>query len=45
LAAKRYQQNKPYNFYSYAGDKHLFSSEDIALAVSRDTQFFSSLMQ
>jgi len=45
LAAKMYQQNKPYNFYSYAGDRHLFSSEDIALAISRDTQFFSSLMQ
>ncbi len=45
LAAKMYQQNKPYNFYSYAGDRHLFSSEDIALAISRDTQFFNSLMQ
>jgi pimeloyl-ACP methyl ester carboxylesterase len=43
LAAKLYTSNKPYYFYSYAGDKHLFDGSNLAQAIQRDVLFFKSL--
>jgi len=37
-------QNKTYTFYSYDSDNHLFEDELRALAVTRDVDFFRSLM-
>lgn len=42
LAGKIYTLNKPYQFYSYAGDKHLFEGENLNLAIHRDVLFFKS---
>jgi pimeloyl-ACP methyl ester carboxylesterase len=44
MAGILYTSNKPYNFYSYAGDKHLFEGEDLRTAIERDALFFKSLI-
>ena len=43
LAGKLYALQKPYYFYSYAGDKHLFEGENLNEAILRDVTFFNSL--
>jgi pimeloyl-ACP methyl ester carboxylesterase len=43
LAGQLYTSNKPYHFYSYAGDKHLFDGSNLAQAIQRDVLFFKSL--
>ena len=43
LAGKLYALQKPYYFYSYAGDKHLFEGENLNEAIMRDVAFFNSL--
>ncbi len=44
LAGELYASSKPYHFYSYAGDKHLFDGENQARAIKRDVSFFKSLL-
>ncbi len=44
LAGKLYTSNKPYRFYSYAGDKHLFDGDNLTQAIQRDVSFFKSLL-
>jgi dipeptidyl aminopeptidase/acylaminoacyl peptidase len=45
LAKELYMQGKSYRFWSYAGDRHLFSPEDMEIAVARDAKFFRSLLK
>lgn len=45
LAGKLYSSNKPYYFYSYAGDKHLFDGENLTQAIQRDVSFFKGLLR
>ena len=40
LARNLYLQGKTYEFWSYAGDKHLFDDDDMELAADRDAAFF-----
>jgi dipeptidyl aminopeptidase/acylaminoacyl peptidase len=42
LAKELYVRGKPYEFWSVPGDKHLFSAEDMKIAVDRDVAFFRS---
>jgi dipeptidyl aminopeptidase/acylaminoacyl peptidase len=44
LAGQLYSLGKPYYFYSYAGDKHLFEGESLQQAINRDISFFRSLL-
>ncbi len=44
LAGKLYTSSKPYHFYSYAGDKHLFDGDNLTQAIQRDVSFFKSLL-
>jgi hypothetical protein len=44
LAGKLFTANKPYNFYSYKGDWHLFEGENLSIAINRDVAFFNSLL-
>jgi len=43
LASAMFATGKPYFFYSYAGDKHLFDGENLEQAINRDVMFFRSL--
>lgn len=43
LAGDMYASRKPYFFYSYPGDKHLFDGENLQQAINRDVMFFRSL--
>lgn len=43
LVTRLYLAGKPYRFFSYAGDEHLFSDERFALAIERDVSFFKDL--
>ena len=45
LAKELYMQGKTYEFWSYPGDHHLFSGEELQLAVDRDVSFFISLSE
>lgn len=45
LAKELYMRGNKYDFYSYAGEDHLFSNGDMELAVKRDATFFRALMQ
>ena len=36
---------KPYTFYSYSSDEHLFTRDDLKLAVERDVKLFRELMR
>jgi hypothetical protein len=45
LAGKLYASSKPYHFYSYAGDKHLFDGENLTQAIQRDVSFFKGLLR
>ena len=40
LAAKLFELNKPFEFYSYTSSNHLFKDENFDLAVQRDVAFF-----
>ena len=44
LAGELLTANKPYNFYSYEGDRHLFESENLSIAIQRDVTFFRNLL-
>ena len=44
LAGKLYTSDKPYYFYSYAGDKHLFERKNLRTAIERDVLFFKNLI-
>jgi pimeloyl-ACP methyl ester carboxylesterase len=44
LAGELLTANKPYNFYSYAGDRHLFEGETLSIAIQRDVTFFRNLL-
>jgi hypothetical protein len=44
LAGKLYTSDKPYYFYSYAGDKHLFEGKNLRMAIERDVLFFKNLI-
>ncbi|MGI9237002.1 MAG: alpha/beta hydrolase family protein [Woeseiaceae bacterium] len=44
LAKELYLRGNKYEFYSYAGDDHLFTGATLELAVERDAAFFRSLM-
>jgi pimeloyl-ACP methyl ester carboxylesterase len=44
LAGKLYASDKPYFFYSYAGDKHLFEGKNLLTAIERDVLFFKNLI-
>lgn len=44
LAGELLAANKPYNFYSYEGDRHLFEGENLSIAIQRDVTFFRSLL-
>ncbi len=43
LAGSLYHNRKPYFFFSYVGDKHLFEGENLELAIKRDAMFFRHL--
>jgi dipeptidyl aminopeptidase/acylaminoacyl peptidase len=45
LAKELYVRGKRYEFWSVAGDKHLFSREDMEKASDRDVAFFRSASQ
>lgn len=45
LAKELFMRDKPYAFYSYPGNGHLFQGEMMDLAVDRDVQFFRALMR
>jgi len=45
LAKELYMLGKDYKFWSYPGNHHLFSGEDMQLAVDRDTIYFQSLLK
>jgi len=45
LAKELYVRGKRYEFWSVAGDKHLFSREDMEKASDRDVAFFRSVLQ
>lgn len=45
LAKELYMRGKQYQFYSYAGDDHLFTGKDLELAVQRDARFFRRFME
>lgn len=45
LAKELYMRGSKYEFYSYAGEDHLFSDEAMELAAKRDATFFRALMQ
>lgn len=40
LAKELFIRDKPYEFWSFAGDQHLFSDADMAVAADRDAAFF-----
>ena len=44
LAKDLYMHDKQYQFYSYAGDDHLFKGKDFEIAVDRDAKFFRSIL-
>jgi pimeloyl-ACP methyl ester carboxylesterase len=44
MAGKLYTSNKPYYFYSYAGNKHLFEEKNLRTATERDVLFFKNLI-
>ncbi len=44
LAKELYMLGKPYAFYTYPGDDHLFKGDAFELAVSRDAKFFQTQM-
>jgi len=43
LAKELYVLGKPYEFWSYPGNHHLFPEEQMLLALERDMKFFRSL--
>ena len=45
LAKELYMRGNKYEFYTYAGEDHLFSDEVMELAVKRDARFFRAIMQ
>lgn len=45
LAKELYVRGNKYEFYSYAGEDHLFNDADMELAAERDARFFRSLIQ
>lgn len=45
LAKELYMRGNKYEFYSYAGEDHLFKDEAMELAAERDATFFRALMQ
>ncbi len=45
LAKELYMRGKTYRFFSYPGNDHLFSGEDLQLAAERDAEFFRTLLQ
>ena len=44
LAGKLFTANKPYNFYSYKGDWHLFEGENLSIAINSNVAVFNSLL-
>ena len=43
LAAKLYEKGKPFEFYSYESENHLFKDENRIKAVERDIKFFKNI--
>ncbi len=41
LAKELYMRGKTYRFWSFPGDRHLFSDEDMVVAADRDAAFFA----
>jgi len=44
LAGALFSLEKPYFFYSYSGDHHLFEGENLEQAINRDVIFFRNLI-
>lgn len=43
LVSLLYHDRKPYNFFSYEGQNHLFEGENLEQAIQRDADFFNEL--